>query len=52
LISRESPFGRQVLGKKVGDRFRVQVNENAGYDVEIRSIVKAEDDGSVPLLQY
>ena len=52
LISRESPFGRQVLGKKVGDRFRVQVNETAGYEAEIRSIVKAEDDGSVPLLQY
>ena len=52
LISRESPFGLQVLGKKVGDRFRVQVNENVGYEAEIRSIVKAIDDGSVPLLQY
>ena len=52
LISRESPFGRQVLGKRVGDRFTVQVNDHCSYEAEIRSITKAEDDGSVPLLRY
>ncbi len=52
LISMESPFGKQILGKKAGDRFRVQVNEHYSYEAEIRSIRKAEDDGSVPLLQY
>ncbi len=52
LISRESPFGKQVLGKRVGDRFTVQVNENYSYVAEIRSITKAEDDGSVPLMGY
>ena len=52
LISRESPFGQQVLGKKVGDPFTVQVNEHYSYEAEIRSITKAEDDGSVPLLGY
>ena len=52
LISRESPFGKQVLGKKVGDRFTVQVNENYSYVAEIRSITKAEDDGTVPLMGY
>ena len=52
LISRESPFGKQVLGKKVGDRFTVQVSESYSYEAEIRSIKKAEDDGSVPLLGY
>ena len=50
LISRESPFGKQVLGKKVGDRFTVQVDEHYSYEAEIRSINK--DDGSVPLLGY
>ena len=40
LISRESPFGKQVLGKKVGDRITVQVNENYSYEAEIRSIKK------------
>ena len=52
LISRESPFGKQVLGKKVGDRITVQVNENYSYVAEIRSITKAEDDGTVPLMGY
>ena len=52
LISRESPFGRQVLGKKVGDRFTVQVSESYSYVAEIRSITKTEDDGSAPLMQF
>ena len=52
LISRESPFGKEVLGKKVGDRFTVRVDEHYSYEAEIRSIKKAEDDGSVPLLGY
>ena len=52
LISKESPFGKNVLGKKVGDRFTVQVSESYSYEAEIRSITKGEDDGSAPLLQY
>ena len=52
LISRESPFGKKVLGKKVGDRITVQVNENYSYEAEIRSIKKSKDDGSIPLLKY
>ncbi len=52
LISRESPFGKQVLGKKVGDSFLVQVNENYSYTAQIRSITKTKDDGSAPLLQF
>ena len=52
LISKESPFGKQVLGKKVGDRFTVQVNETYSYVAEIRSITKTEDDGSAPLMQF
>ena len=52
LISRESPFGKQVLGKKVGDRFTVQVDERYSYEAEIRAIRKSKDDGSVPLMGY
>ena len=52
LISRESPFGKSVLGKKVGDRFTVQVSESYSYEAEIRAITKCEDDGSAPLMQY
>ena len=49
LISKESPMGRQLLGKKVGDRFTVQVNERYSYVAEVTSITTTEDDGSAPL---
>lgn len=52
LISKESPFGQQVLGKKVGDSFTVHVSDTYSYTAVIRSITKAEDDGSAPLLEY
>ena len=52
LISKESPFGKSVLGKKVGDIVAVQVSESYSYDAEIRSITKSEDDGSAPLMGY
>ena len=52
LISKESPFGKQVLGKKVGDRFTVTVDESYSYEAEIRSIEKSRDDGSAPLMQF
>ena len=51
-ISKESPLGRLLLGKKVGDRFTVQVNDTYSYTAEVRSITKGEDDGSAALLQY
>ena len=31
LISKESPFGKQILGKKVGDEFTVQVDDSYSY---------------------
>jgi len=52
LISKESPLGAQLLGRKVGDRFTVQVNANYSYTAVVRSITKGEDDGSAQLLQY
>ena len=52
LISKESPFGKSVLGKTVGDIVTVQVSESYSYDAEIRSITKSEDDGSAPLMGY
>lgn len=52
FISKESPFGRSVLGKKAGDRVKVVVSDDYSYTCEIRSIEKCTDDGSAPLLQY
>lgn len=52
LISKESPFGKSILGKKVGDVITVQVSESYSYEAEIRAITKGEDDGSAPLMRY
>ncbi len=52
LVSKESPVGRAVLGRRVGDRVTVQVNDNYGYDVIIRAIEPGEDNGEVPLVKF
>ena len=48
-ISKESPVGRALLGKKAGDRVHIQVNDSYGYDVVIWNSEKGSDDGSAPL---
>ena len=52
LVSKESPMGRALMGKKVGERFLVQVDKDYGYYAVVKSIEKTEDDGSIPLNQY
>ncbi len=52
LLSKEAPMGKALLGKKVGDRFYVEVNENVGYYAVVRAIEKGQDDGSAPLIGY
>ena len=52
LISKESPVGRALFGRRVGERVTVQVNDSYSYDVVIRAIVTGEDDGQAPLVAY
>lgn len=52
LISKESPLGKAVLGRRAGDRVQVKVNEQYSYPVLIRSVQNAEDDGSAPILPF
>lgn len=52
LISKEAPMGSALLGKRVGDRFYVQVNPNYGYYAQVRAIEKGQDDGSVALNRF
>ena len=49
-ISKESPMGKVLLGKRLGDRFEVKVNDSYSYWAEIRAITKSEDDGTAPIL--
>ena len=52
LISKESPVGKAVLGRKKGERVTVQVNDQVSYDVVIRDIVPGQDDGQAPLVAF
>ncbi len=51
-ISKESPLGQAILGKKAGDKVTVKNENGSIYTVEIVSIEKGTDDGSAPLLSY
>lgn len=42
-ISIDSPLGRAIMGKKVGERAYVAVNDSFGYYVVIRSVEDAGD---------
>lgn len=52
LISKESPVGKAVLGRKVGDRATVHVNDSYSYDIVIRAIEPGEDNGEAPLVSF
>ena len=51
-ISKESPLGRALMGKKVGDRVLVKASEDYSYYVVIRSIEKGADDDSLPISSF
>ena len=44
-VSIESPIGKALKGHRVGDRVKVEVNENVSYYLRIRSIDKTGDEG-------
>lgn len=52
LISRESPLGRAIFEKKVGDTVQVEVRPGVSYPVTIRAIEPSDDDASLPISQY
>ena len=45
IISKDSPFGRAVFGKKVGDRVLVKVSPEYSYYVTIKKIEKSTENG-------
>lgn len=52
LISKESPVGAALMGCRVGDRVKVEVNEDYSYYIVIREIEKGSDDESLPIRGY
>ena len=51
-ISRESPLGRAIFGRRAGETVTVQVNADVSYPVTIRAIRPGADDDSLPISQY
>ena len=52
LISKESPIGSVLMGKKVGDVVRVRVSESFAYDAKVIKIEKGTDDEDLPIMKY
>ena len=52
LITKESPLGAAIFGKKVGDRCEVKVNDNYSYYVVVKRIENTIDDGSDALRKF
>ncbi len=52
IISKESPLGRAIMGRKVGDRVRVRVSDDVEYYIQIRALEKGKDDDSLPIRSY
>ena len=52
IISKESPLGRAIMGRKVGDRVRVRVSDDVEYYIQIRALEKGTDDDSLPIRSY
>lgn len=52
LISIESPIAKALIGHKSGDRVHVQVNDDFGYDVIIKSVENTPEDASIEIRKF
>ncbi len=52
IISKESPLGNALMGKKVGDRIAVKVSDDYTYFIVIRKIEKGKDDDSLEIRKF
>ena len=48
-ISKESPLGAALMGKREGDRVLVEVNPTMSYYVTVLKITKGEDNEDLPI---
>ena len=52
LISKESPVGKAVMGRRAGERVLVEVSPDYSYYIQIRKVEKGADDESLPISTY
>ena len=51
-ISKESPLGKAIMGKSLGERVLVKVSETVSYYVTISKIEPGEDNDELPISGY
>ena len=52
IISKESPLGRAVMGRRVGDEALVKVDDETSYRIRVLKIEKGTDDDSLPISSF
>ena len=52
FISKESPVGRALMGRRVGERAHVEIAPGNEYDVTILAVEAGEDNDELPISSY
>ncbi len=51
-VSKESPLGSALLGKRLGDRVLIKVSDSVSYYVTVKSFEKGVDNEELPISGY
>ena len=52
LISKESPLGSALMGRKEGDRVLIEVSQSMSYYVKILKLEKGTDNEDIPISSF
>ncbi len=52
IISKESPLGKAVMGRRVGETATVRVDGGNSYTIKVLKIEKGADDESLPISAF
>ena len=52
IISKESPLGKAVMGRRVGETATVRVDGENSYTITVPKIEKGQDDESLPISAF
>jgi len=51
-ISKESPIGKAIMGKKPGERATVRISDDYSYEVTILEVEAGVDDDSIEIVKF
>ncbi len=52
FISKESPVGRALMGRRVGDCIHVEIAPGNAYDITVLSVEAGEDNEELPISRF